>query len=322
MPPAPPRVLFLAGPTASGKSAVAVELALRLGGEIVGMDSMQVYRGLPVLSAAPSQEERARVPHHLVEAVEPGERFDANRFRTAALALVEQIGSRGRLPILAGGSGLYFSALVDGLSELPATDPRLRSDLMERSSREPVGWLRRELERLDPVSAARLHPNDVHRTLRAVEVSLLTGRPYSSQLGARSPLDPAHFLAFALDVPRDELCRRIDARATAMVAAGALQEVARVLGLIGRAAAGGPAGVVSLATARQMLGIPQLLPCLAGEEPLEVARERLAGDTRRFARKQMTWFRRMRQLHWVHAADGRDPASIAEEIAQLWTSGS
>ncbi|MBI2943881.1 MAG: tRNA (adenosine(37)-N6)-dimethylallyltransferase MiaA [Candidatus Wallbacteria bacterium] len=315
------RLLLLTGPTASGKTEVAVQLAERLGGEIVSADSMQVYRGLAVISAAPSAADRERVPHHLLEIIEPCERFDAARFRAEALELAAGIAGRGRVPIVAGGSGLYLSALVDGLSELPAADAAVRQELTERSNREGPGWLHAELERLDPEGAVRLHPNDSHRLVRALEVCRLTGRPYSAQVGARRPLVAEAFAAFALDVPRDQLCRRIDLRARRMMEDGALSEVARILGVLGRPATAGPAGLGAMPTARQMLGVPQLASCLAGEEPIAAGLDRLARDTRRFARKQLAWCRRLRGVRWIAAPDGRAASEIAAEISARWKAG-
>ncbi|MBI4865581.1 MAG: tRNA (adenosine(37)-N6)-dimethylallyltransferase MiaA [Candidatus Wallbacteria bacterium] len=315
------RLLVLTGPTASGKTAVAVQLAEQLGGEVVSADSMQVYRGLAIVSAAPSEADRGRVPHHLLGIIEPRERFDAARFRSKALELAVEIAGRGRVPIVAGGSGLYLSALVDGLSELPRADAALRQELTERSNREGPGWLHAELERLDPEGAARLHPNDSHRLVRALEICRLTGRPYSVQVGARRPLVAEAFAAFALDVPREELCRRIDLRARRMLEDGALGEVARILGVEGSPASAGPAGLAALPTARQMLGVPQLAPCLAGEEPVAAGLERLARDTRRFARKQLAWCRRLRGVRWIAAPDGRAASEIADEISTRWKAG-
>lgn len=309
------RPLFLLGPTASGKTAVALELARRLEGEIVGLDSMQIYRGLPVLTAVPTPAERAAVPHHLVEEVELTERVDANRYAGWVKERVAAIAARGRRPIVCGGSGLYFSALVDGLSALPPADRAVRAELEARAAAEGPSWLHTELARLDPPSATRLHPNDAHRLIRALEVCRLTGRPYSEQLGRKQSMPPESYDAFGLEVPKDELRRRIASRAEHMLAEGALTEVAWAAGVLGAAAGSGFAGAQRPGTARQLLGFSQILPHLAGEIDRAEALRRLIRDTRLFARRQLSWFRRNPAIRWVAAPDGTSPASVADSIS-------
>jgi tRNA dimethylallyltransferase len=345
------------GPTAAGKTAVALELAGRLGGELLGLDSMQVYFGLPVLTAAPDEAELARARHHLVGFLEPGQTLNVARFRQLALETAADVRARGRVPILVGGSGLYYSALVDGLSELPSGEPAVREGLLREAALHGPDWLHLELERLDPAAAARLHPNDEHRLVRALEVCRLTGRPYSEQLGRKQGLAAGSYRSFGLELPRDELYARIDRRTARMFEEGAIGEVAATLGLMGWPAAAqnpgrtgvgsspgaspilkpgssnpgppalacgsgwpagaGQAGPGRLGTARQMLGFRQLLPYLAGEAPRADALTLLARDTRHFARRQLKWFGGCPEVRWISAGGGRSPGAIAEEIAGL-----
>ncbi len=314
---AAPELVFLVGPTAAGKTAVALELAACLHGEIVGLDSMQVFRGLPVLTAAPDEAEQARAPHHLVGILEPGQQLDVARFRALALETAGKVRARGHLPILAGGSGLYYSALVDGLSELPSGEPALREELLREAAAGGPGWLHAELARLDPVAAARLHPNDEHRLVRALEVCRLTGRPFSELLGRKQGLVAGSYRSFGLDLPRAELYGRIDRRTARMFDEGAVSEVAATLGSMGWPAGAGPAGPGRLGTARQMLGFRQLLPYLAGESTRAEALELLARDTRHFARRQLKWFGHCPEIRWVPAGGGRAPAAIAAEVVAL-----
>lgn len=305
------------GPTAAGKTAVALELAGRLGGELLGLDSMQVFLGLPVLTAAPDEAEQARARHHLVGFLEPGQPLNVARFRELALETAAEVRARGRVPILVGGSGLYYSALVEGLSELPSGEPAVREALLREAAIHGPGWLHQELERLDPAAAARLHPNDEHRLVRALEVCRLTGRPYSEQIGRKQGLAAGSYRSFGLELPRDELYARIDRRTARMFEEGAIGEVASTLGSMGWPAGAGQAGPGRLGTARQMLGFRQLLPYLAGEAPRAEALTLLARDTRHFARRQLKWFGGCPEIRWVPAGGGRSPGAIAEEIAGL-----
>ncbi len=286
------RYVVIAGPTASGKSAAALELALELGGEIVNADSRQIYRHMDIGTAKPSAAERARVRHHLYDLVDPDQDFDAARYRDAARASVAEIAARGRLPIVVGGTGLYLRALTRGLFAGPRANPVLRRVLADLEAREP-GTLRRWCRRLDPELAARLHPNDRVRQLRGLEVVVGTGRHMSSLQDAHGFGDTFGApLFFVLDVEARELGRRIAERSRAMFEHGLVEEV-RAL----HARGFGPELRVL-----QSIGYRQAARFLAGELTLEQATLDLDRATRRFAKRQRTWFRSEPGTEWIAPA--------------------
>jgi tRNA dimethylallyltransferase len=274
------QALLIMGPTASGKSALALALAERLGGEIVNADSMQVYRDFRVLTARPSPEEEARAPHHLFGHVDAGEVYSVGRWLGEALAAIAAIRARGAVPILAGGTGLYFKALTQGLADIPAADPALREHLRQRHASEGAPALHAELARRDPASAARLEPNDFPRILRALEVLETTGESIGALQAHTIPaLARDAWAGIALAPPREALYATIDARFDAMLAQGALEEVRAI------AARGlGPALPVMKAH-----GAPALMAHLRGELSLAQAAEIAKRDTRRYAKRQFTW---------------------------------
>ncbi|MDD5557925.1 MAG: tRNA (adenosine(37)-N6)-dimethylallyltransferase MiaA [bacterium] len=312
-------VIFLVGPTAAGKTAVAVELARRLGGEIVSADSMQVYRGLDVLSAKPSAAERRRVRHHLIDVSDPGERFDAACFARLAAAAVEGIRRRGRLPVVAGGSGMYVRALADGLFEGPGRDPALRAALEEEARLRGRAALHDRLRAIDPEAAAAVHPNDLRRIVRAIEIhersgrrpsSLRTrwasaragageGRPWHSErLGCRC-------IFAGMRRERDDLARRIAERVGRMLREGAVGEVRALLGM--RPGDG--------ATVMQSLGVDEIRGFLEGRHSLEEAGRLIERATRAYAKRQMTWFGRDPRIRWFDVPPGEPPAATAARIA-------
>lgn len=272
--------LLIMGPTASGKSALALALAERLGGEIVNADSMQVYRDFHILTARPSPAEEARAPHHLYGHVDAAELYSTGRWLSDALSALAAIRSRGRLPILVGGTGLYFKALTEGLADIPAAAPDLRAALRARAEREGASALHADLARRDAATAARLEPNDAPRILRALEVLETTGESISAlQAQTRPALAPGEWRGLALTPPREPLYTAIDERFDAMLAAGALEDVrafaARQLD---------PA-----LPAMKAHGAPALIAHLRGELSLAEAAEIGKRDTRRYAKRQFTW---------------------------------
>jgi tRNA dimethylallyltransferase len=276
-------VILLMGPTASGKSAVALELAARLPLEIVSVDSAQVYRGMDIGTAKPDLATRSGVPHHLIDIIDPDATYSAARFRTDALEAIAGIRSRGRTPLVVGGTMLYFKALREGLSQLPGADAHLRAQLDARAAVE--GWpaLHAELVRIDPVTAARLEPTDSHRIQRALEVYAISGRPLSTMHGTRRAGDMDHAIAFAL-LPSDraDLHLRIARRFDAMLAAGLVDEL--------RALRERHVLRPDMPSMR-CVGYRQAWAFLDGVGDRATLRERGIAATRQLAKRQLTWLR-------------------------------
>jgi tRNA dimethylallyltransferase len=271
-------LLVIAGPTASGKSALAVELAARLNGEIVSCDSVAVYREFEIGTAKPTAAERARVPHHLIDVAAPTEHFTAGEYARQARAALAEISASGRLPIVCGGTGLYLRALLEGLAPAPPRDEHLRERLRRRSR---PGALRRLLRRLDPLAAARIHANDESKLVRAIEVSTLARAPLSSVLEqGRDPLTGYRVLRLALSPERQLLYQRINQRCARMFASGLVEETRGILARHG-------SGLFALGA----LGYRQAAELLRGECSSTEAVERAQQGHRNFAKRQLTWFR-------------------------------
>jgi tRNA dimethylallyltransferase len=277
--------ILLMGPTASGKSALALELSALLPIEIVSVDSAQVYRGMDIGTAKPDAATRSRLAHHLVDVIDPDQSYSAARFRTDALSAMAAIRSRGRIPLLVGGTMLYFKALREGLSRLPQADASLRRELDNRAA--VAGWpaLHAELARVDPATAARLKTTDSQRIQRALEVYRISGKPLSALQGAREPDNAPDFLAIALVAPdRAELHRRIAARFDAMLAAGLIDEVRALRQRFSLTAA---------MPSMRCVGYRQVWDVLEGVQPEHGLRERGIAATRQLAKRQLTWLRSM-----------------------------
>lgn len=280
-------VIVILGPTASGKSALAVALAQRFNGEVISADAFAVYRGMDLGTAKPTAAEQQGVPHHLLSIIEPSDRCDVSRWLTLADVAISDIRARGKLPIVAGGTPLYVKALLEGLSAGAPRDPAVRGALEARYEREGGQALFAELQRIDPLYAADRHPNDQRRIVRALEVHALTGQPYSSFHTTdgvrRSDIRP---LLIGLEWPREVIYARIDARAAAMVDAGLVAEV-RAL-----------AKVIS-PEARQAVGYKEVLAHLAGEYDLARALTLIQQKSRNLAKHQMTWYRGWPDIRWI-----------------------
>jgi tRNA dimethylallyltransferase len=304
-----PRVVCLVGPTASGKTALALELAERVGAEIVSADSRQVYRGLDIGTAKPSAAERARVRHHGLDLAEPDETFDVARYREAASAAIDDVCARGRRVLVVGGTGLYVRALLYGLCPAPPRVPRLRAVLHAWAAREGVPALHRRLGLLDPPAAARIHANDAVRIVRAIEVALATGRRLSDWQRTHG-FTEARFdaLTIGLAVEPAILAARIAARLDAMLEAGWLEEVRRL------AARGHPAD----APVWRTLGYAPMRDVVEGRRTLDAARAETVLATRRYAKRQRTWFRREADVVWRDPERERD--TIVREAEAFLTS--
>lgn len=288
--------IFLAGPTAVGKSALALALAERIGGEIISVDSMQVYRGLDVGTAKPTLTEQKKIPHHLIDVCALTEAFDAAQFVRRAAQAVGEIQARGRVAIFCGGTGLYFKAYLDGLGEAPPADEHLRAEL----EAVPLADLLAELQACDPVAYGRIDRLNPRRVVRAVEVIRLTGKKFSSQKASWS--DPAsqplpHFFCFTR--PAADLHARINQRVEEMFARGLVAETRELLAH----------GLAENKFALQAIGYRQVTEHLRGEHTLAETVELVKIKTRQFAKRQLTWFRRHARAEWV--ALGEDAAAAA-----------
>ncbi len=306
-----PRAIALMGPTASGKTATALELAERLGGEIVSVDSALVYRGLDIGAAKPDAAERARAPHHLLDLRDPWESYSAAEFANDARRALDDIVARGRMPILAGGTGLYFRALLEGLSPMPEADPQLRAEISAEAER--AGWpaMHAQLTQVDPKAAARIHATDPQRIQRALEVFRLTGKPISAWQaahGAQRP--PLRVLKLVLSpADRAVLHLRIELRFDQMVAQGFLDEVRRLRALPELMAAPAPLDLPAI----RAVGYRQAWQYLDGEGGAAEFRDRAIFATRQLAKRQLTWLRGELDARWFDPASER--ARLLDAVA-------
>ena len=308
------KILAIVGPTASGKTAVSIEIAKRLGGEIVSCDSMQIYRRMNIGTAKPTKEEMCGIPHHLIDAVEPDAPFSCAEYVSLATDAVNDIAARQKLPILCGGTGLYLDRFLCGEMEETHADEDLRASLFAFAEREGVAALHERLRAVDPESADAIHPNNVKRVVRALEIYEQTGIPKSefdrrSQVG-ESPYDA---VVIGLHYPhREVLYERINRRVDIMLADGLLEETRRLL----------DEGVFAVnQTAAQAIGYKELLGHFDGKETLTDAAENLKTATRRYAKRQLTWFSAKPYVKWVEMEkDGslRSLDDVCKEILSLW----
>ncbi len=301
-----PLVVIL-GPTASGKSELALSVAERYDGEVINYDSVQVYRHFNVGTAKLSLSERRGTPHHLIDIVEPEDLFTAGDYARQAREALARVRANGRLPILAGGTGFYLRALLEGLFQGPQRDEALRRRLEWRAEAKPAGYLHRLLRRLDAASAQRIHPNDAPKLIRAIEVCLRAQAPMSSLWRkGREPLAGYDVVRIGLAPPREELYERIRRRAENMFRGELVDEVQKLLA----------AGFSRRARAFGSLGYKQALDYIDGKLPLDQAIDITGKLTRRFAKRQQTWFRREPEVHWLEGF-GDDPAVQEKALARL-----
>lgn len=282
-------LLALVGPTASGKTEAAIGLAPALGAQIVSVDSMMVYRGMDLGTAKPTAAQRARVPHHLLDLVDPSERCTVARFQREADAVIQGL----ERPLLVGGSGLYYRAVVDGLS-FPPEDAAVRGELEEQAAALGTERLYRRLADLDPVAAAKIEPGNLRRTLRALEVAAITGEPFSRFARAWETYDPSRVRAAGIRMDRATLTERVTVRVRAMLAAGWLDEVRSLV----------ERGFGGWLTSTQAIGYAELAAHLEGRLRLEEAEEQTVRRTKELARRQMSWFRRDPRIRWFDAGLG------------------
>jgi tRNA dimethylallyltransferase len=300
-----PRLVAILGPTATGKSALGIALARRFDGEIVSCDSTAVYRGFDIGTDKVPLAEQGGIPHHMVDVASPLEEYSAARYAREAAAVIRDITARGRLPILVGGTGFYYRALTRGLFPGPSRDPSLRARLETVAARRGVERLHRWLRRVDPSSAERVQARDLKRIVRALEVYLLTGRPLSDHFAATAPPLPEYEVcAFALVIPAADTADRVSRRVDAQFERGLLDEIRGLL----------DAGIPESAHPFTGLVYKQALEHLHGVRDERATRELIVRENRRYAKRQLIWFRKEPNLRWIHAAGQRE--ETLEEVAR------
>lgn len=299
------------GPTATGKSDLALELAMHFDAEIVSGDSMQVYRGMDIGTAKLPEAERRGIPHHMLDIIDPEQPFSVADFRELAAAAIRDIQGRGKLPLLTGGTGLYIDSLLYPYNFAPETAarPGLRRELQAEYQASGAEAMHQRLAGLDPEAAGRIHPNDAHRLIRALEVRISSGRSISD-IQREKPPSPFRPLLIGLTLPREQLNARIDQRVERMIEAGLFDEVQALLSR----------GVSRDAVSMQGIGYRQSAAYLCSELSREEAIEQIKRDTRRFAKRQMTWFKRNEDINWFEIDHYREEGSLAE-AAGAWLAG-
>jgi len=298
----------IVGPTAVGKSQVALQVARKLGGEIISADSVQVYRGLDIGAGKPSREERALVPHHLLDIADPRDNYTAADFQRDAQEAIKGIQTRNRLPLLVGGTGLYVRALLQGFAFSASGENQvLRQKLSEEAKRLGMAVLHQRLTEVDPEAAEKIHPHDLRRVIRALEVYSQSQVPISGQRRCTSGTSDYDVRMFILDMPRELLYRRIEQRVEKMLAEGLVEEVKGLLS----------GGVSPQAKSLQSLGYRQMVAYLQGEEAMAAAVERIKRDTRHYAKRQLTWFRREPDAIWLNISEKGGTAVVAEKICAI-----
>ncbi len=279
--------IVITGPTCSGKTAAGIRTAEILGGEIISADSRQIYRHMNIGTAKPAAPDRKRVPHHLIDILNPDERYGAADFKRDAEEKISEISSRGKHPVIVGGTGLYIKALVRGIFDGPAADLSLRAGLEEKAAAEGLHALHGELSLLDPESASKIHPNDGRRIIRALEIQRLTGKK-PSELRRWTPADP-RFLLLGLDPPRKQLYEAINERVDKMFREGFVEEVERLLSM------GFKRGNIAM----EAVGYRDIVDMLEGIYSLDQAKENIKAATRRYARRQLVWLRGEPGILWI-----------------------
>ncbi len=303
---------YLTGPTATGKTAVGIELARLIDAEIISLDSMAIYRGMDIGTAKPASLERAAVPHHLIDVIDPTEDFSIAQYLTAAEETAEKIAGRGKQVLFVGGTALYLKALLRGLFAGPAADWKLRHELEDIARTEGPQALHERLQKVDSAAAAKLHVNDVRRIIRALEVHAVTGERISSfqqhfEVGRRAD----ECRVFVLDWPREQLEERMRQRVDAMFELGLVDEVKKLMG-------SGECGMGNAfsRTASQAVGYREVLEYLRGERDLTASIELVKLRTRQFAKRQLTWFRGLSECRWIKIEEPLEPCKLARIIAE------
>jgi len=294
------KLIFLVGPTAVGKTNLSVSLAKKINAEIISCDSMQVYKGMDILTSKPPAGLRKKTPHHLIDVIKPSNEYNVSKYRGQAIKKISEIVKRGKTPFFVGGSGLYMSVVVDGIFEVKTEDPVLRKRLYKQAKEYGSQKLHADLARVDPQAAGKIHPNDAKRIIRALEVFKVSGKPISQMQSARKGLgDEYDIRIFCLDMPREELDKRIDLRVDQMFRQGLVKEVKELL------------KARLSKTAAMAIGIKEVKGYLNGEYGLQEAKIMMKKNTRKYSRRQMTWFRKDKRIVWFTNAQ-----TLMRSIAQ------
>ena len=297
------KIIFIVGPTGVGKSQAALALAVPLNAEIVSCDAMQVYKEASIANDKPSPEDLAKVPHHLVDCVSVSEEYDVARYRKDAVAKIDDIIARGKMPLIVGGSGMYMSILLDGIFEGPKEDPQIRRQIREDAQVQGIEKIYSRLKKVDPQAAQAINPNDERRIIRALEVYLLTKKPISQLQKQRRGLWGNYDIQiFALNRERDELYDRVNQRVDQMFDRGLIEEIKKLNALpLSR-------------TAKGLIGIPEITGYCAGERSLEDAKELMKMNTRHYVKRQLTWFRKDKRLKWIMLKAQETAQDAAQKI--------
>ncbi len=300
-----PELIIIGGPTGIGKTSVAIEIARRFGGEIINADSMQIYRFMNIGTAKPTLEEQSLVKHHLVGIINPDQLFDAVKFTDRAGKIIAHLVEKQVLPFVVGGTGLYIKALVHGLFRENSSDPEIREELNQAAETHGSEYLYQNLKEIDPTTAERLHPNDTFRIIRALEVYRVTGKPLSNFHDAHRFSDqPYRVLKIGLDLDRDILYDRISSRVESMIEQGLVEEVKQLLAM----------GCSSDLKAMQSIGYRHMADYIEGRLEWEAALDTMKRDTRRYAKRQLTWFRADPEMVWFHPDQLEHIAEKIEEF--------
>jgi tRNA dimethylallyltransferase len=297
------RLVFLIGPTAIGKTAIAVTLAKKISAEIISCDSMQVYKGMDIITSKPSVSLRKKIPHHLIDIVSPKSEYNVSRYRREALQKIKQVIKRGKTPLFVGGTGLYMSVLIDGIFKMKSQNKTIRQRLYREAERRGSQYLFERLQRIDPEAATKIHPHDTKRIIRALEVFAVTGKPISKLQEQRKGLtDEFQIKIFCLNMEREKLYQRITERLEKMFAKGSLGEVKRLLKL------------KLSKTASCAIGIKELKGYYGGLYDLEEAKRLMERNTRLYAKRQLTWFRKDKRINWINISDKESHKEVAQKI--------
>lgn len=302
-------IICIAGPTASGKTDFAVALAKEMNGEVVSCDSMQIYKRMDIGTAKPTAEEMQNIPHHMVDVAEPDEDFSVSRYCEMATPIIDDIIQRGKTAIIAGGTGLYMDSLIRGNAFAPYPSTGRRQELEERADREGIEVLMQWLKQIDPDTAARLHLSDRKRIIRALEIYLETGETMTAHNIKTQAIPPRYTPVWlGLDFQeRSQLYERIDRRVDIMLQQGLVQEIQDLLA----------SGIPSKCTAMQAIGYKEFVSALEGHATMEEAADLVRQASRRYAKRQLTWFRRNDQMHWLIRSPERGPAEILDEARRI-----